>query len=283
MGQYVAEEALAEGHKVWGTYVSTPLNGTRFETLRADLTDPASLEAAFEASTPDWTFLPAALTGVDECEAHPDEAHRVNVEGPRAVARLSAERGSRLAHVSTDYVFDGDGGPYTESRTPEPVNVYGKTKRAGEKAVLEELPEALVLRISAVYGWNRLRSKPNSVTWIVDRLRTGQPVPLFTDQTVSPTYAAEAAQALLDLVWGTARGVMHFAPEECVSRLQLGELVAEVFDLPKELLHASTLAEAGLPAPRPHHICLRSLRLARFLKWKPRPLREALAHMREAE
>ncbi|MFQ6013519.1 MAG: SDR family oxidoreductase [Thermoplasmata archaeon] len=283
LGQYVVGEALARGHEVWGSYLTTPPKRRSVHPVPTDLTESSSLERAFAKARPDATILCAALTAVDRCEEHPKEARRVNAEGPVQVARLCRERDVRLVHISTDYVFDGNAGPYDEEAVPNPLSQYGTSKREGEVRVLETLPEALVLRLCAVYGWNRLREKANSVTWILGRLRAGREVPLFTDQRVSPTYAHEAASAILDLAPGSESGYLHLAPPDCVTRLELGAAVADVFDLPEDLLRPSTVAEARLPAPRPRHSCLISARAGKVLKRPPRPLREALAHMRDAE
>ena len=283
LGQYVAREALNRGHEVWGSFFSTPLPRNGIQPIRVDLGKPATIEKAFAKARSDATILCAAFTAVDRCEAHPKEARRVNAEGPAQVARFCRDRGVRLVHVSTDYVFDGNAGPYDEEAVPSPLSQYGISKREGEVRVLETLPEALVLRLCAVYGWNRLREKANSVTWILGRLRAGQPVPLFTDQRVSPTYAHEAAGAILDLTPGSTSGLLHLAPRDCITRLELGKVIADVFDLPKEFLRPSTVAETQLPAPRPSHSCLTSSRADELLNTAPRPLRDALAHMRDAE
>ncbi len=249
----------------------------------ADLTDATSLQEAFDGASPEHVVLCAALTGVDYCEDHPRTAERVNVEGPRRVAEFCGERGARLLHISTDYVFDGQRGPYEEGREPRPLSVYGQTKWRGESAVLEAFPASAVVRMCALYGWNRDRGKENSVSWIVNKLRRGETVPLFTDQKVSPTYAYDAASMLLDLAETEETGIFHLTPADCVTRLELGELVCRVFHLPRHLLRPSSLAESRLKAKRPHHSCLSSRRLQETLNRAVPPLDEALRHMRDAE
>lgn len=278
----MSEEARQRGHEVWGTYYSTPLFEEGLHPLRADLTKPPTLVEAFDEAKPDWVVLCGALTGVDYCEEAPNKAVPVNGEGPGAVARLCLDRRVRLVHISTDYVFDGRAGPYDEAADPNPLSHYGASKREGEVRVLETLSDALILRLSALYGWNRLRGKPNSVTWILARLRSAERVPLFADQRVSPTYAHEAASAILDLAPRSISGFLHLAAPECVTRLELGKAVTDVFDLPRYLLEPTTMARVPLIAPRPVNSCLISSRNVR-LNTPPRPLREALAHMREAE
>ncbi len=283
LGQYVAREALDRGHEVWGSFFATPLPKNGVRPIGVNLGEPATIEEAFDRAEPDWTVLCAAHTGVDDCEKVPEKAVLVNAEGPADVARLCKDRNVRLVHVSTDYVFDGRDGPYDEKARPNPLNQYGASKREGEVRVLEILPGALVLRLCALYGWNLFRGKANSVTWILSLLRSAREVPLFADQRVSPSYAYEAATAILDLAPYLTSGYFHLAPPDCVTRLELGKAIAEVFGLPLELLRPTTMAAARLLAPRPLHSCLTSTRRDVRLKAPPRPLREALAHMRDAE
>ncbi len=283
LGQYVTREALRRGHDVWGSYLSTPLPEDGVEPIRVDLGKPATIETAFDQAEPEYAVLSAARTDVDDCEEVPQKALTVNALGPEHVARLCRDRDVRLIHISTDYVFDGEKGPYDEKAEPNPLNHYGASKREGEDRVLKTFPGALVVRLCALYGWNLIRGKSNSVTWILSFLRSAREVPLFADQRVSPTYAKEAADAILDLAPYLTAGYLHVATPDCVTRLELGKAIAEVFDLPLRLLRPTTLAAARLLAPRPPHSCLTSTRRDVRLTRAPRPLREALAHMRDAE
>lgn len=283
LGQYVVPEARSRGHEVWSTSRSPQPPGEGVHRSTADLTDADSFLQAFEDSSPEYVILCAALTDVDYCEDHPTTAERTNVEGPRMVAELCRKRSARLLHISTDYVFDGEGGPYDEGSEGRPLSVYGLSKWSGEKAVLETHSDSAIVRMCALYGWNHARQKENSVTWIVHKLRRGESVPLFTDQRVSPTYAHDAASMLLDLAITAETGAFHLAPADCVTRLELGELICRVFHLPHHLLQPSSLAEAHLKAKRPGHSCLTSSRLEETLNRSIPPLQQALEHMRDAE
>jgi len=223
------------------------------------------------------------MTNVDGCESNPDLANRLNAIAPREVALACREIGARLVHFSTDYVFDGVSGPSDESKPPNPVNVYGRTKLDGEREVVKALPSALLIRTCANFGWNRLRSKENSVTWVLNRLQRGDPVPLFTDQRVSPSYTPHVARVAFDLLDRRASGTFHVATTGCVTRFGLGEAVCDVFDLPKSLLRPAKLSDAKLVAPRPRMSCLVSRELERFPDIPVPTFREALEDMRETE
>ncbi len=283
LGQYVVQQAVKGGHDVWCTQRSGHPRAQEVQALTADLTEADSLRRAFDAAQPEYVILCAALTDVDYCEEDPRTAELINVEGPREVARLGRQRNARLLHVSTDYVFDGRRGPYDESSEARPLSVYGMTKWEGEKAVLQTLPHSAVVRMCALYGWNRDRGKANSVTWIINRLREGKTVPLFEDQRVSPTYAHHAASMLLELAATSETGIFHLAPPDCVTRMELGEHVCRAFHLPCDLLQPRPMAEARLKARRPLHSCLTSRRIEETLNRSVPPLGEALSHMRDAE
>lgn len=279
LGQALAREAGARGDRVTGTYSGEPVDGLR----PLDLADTDAGGRLIADTRPALVALAAAMTHVDGCEARPDLAHRLNALAPGTVAEACRGIGARLVHFSTDYVFDGREGPSDEDKAPNPLSVYGRTKLEGERNALAALPSALVIRTCANFGWNRLRGKENSVTTVVNRLRRGEPVPLFTDQWVSPSYVPHVARAALDLLEKGASGVVHVATAGCQTRLEAGEAVADVFRLPRELLRPTTMAGSRLVAPRPARSCLASRRLGRFPDIPVPTFREALEDMRRSE
>jgi len=279
LGQALAREAGARGDRVTGTYSGEPVGGLR----HLDLADAEAVGRLIAETRPALVALAAAMTHVDGCEARPDLAHRLNALAPGTVAEACRGIGARLVHFSTDYVFDGREGPSDEDKAPNPLSVYGRTKLEGERNALAALPSALVIRTCANFGWNRLRGKENSVTTVVNRLRRGEPVPLFTDQWVSPSYVPHVARAALDLLEKGASGVVHVATAGCQTRLEAGEAVADVFRLPRELLRPTTMAGSRLVAPRPARSCLASRRLGRFPDIPVPTFREALEDMRRSE
>ena len=279
LGQALAREAGARGDRVTGTYSGEPVEGLR----HLDLADVDAVGRLIADTRPALVALAAAMTHVDGCEARPDLAHRLNALAPGTVAEACRGIGARLVHFSTDYVFDGREGPSDEDKAPNPLSVYGRTKLEGERNALTALPSALVVRTCANFGWNRLRGKENSVTAVVNRLRRGEPVPLFTDQWVSPSYVPHVARAALDLLEKGASGVVHVATAGCHTRLEAGEAVADVFRLPRELLRPTTMAGSRLVAPRPARSCLASRRLGRFPDIPVPTFREALEDMRRSE
>ena len=135
---------------------------------------------------PEVVVHTAAMGDVDACERHPEVAHRVNTQGTEAIARAAVAVGARLISISTDQVYDGVKGQYDEADVPQPLMVYGRSKLEGERRAAAICPPTVILRLALMYGWGS-SSRLNFVDWLVQRLRAGQEVPLFTDQVPYPT------------------------------------------------------------------------------------------------
>ena len=172
-----------------------------------DIGDPIAVGSALSVHTPDIVLNAAAFTQVDRCEREPGLAHRENALAPEALAAACKEAGCGLVHVSTDYVFDGEGEvPFKESDPPTPRSVYGRTKLEGEARVQASLESALIVRTSWVYGRGR-----NFVAAILDQAANGKPIRVVDDQRGRPTRAHDLATGILALVEGGAAGLYHLA------------------------------------------------------------------------
>jgi len=159
-----------------------------------DFDRPETLAALFENDVPDMVINAAAWTAVDLAEKQPDAARRANEDGPARLARLCAQHGTKLIHISTDYVFDGTkGAPYLETDPTNPTGVYGATKLAGERAVRIALPDAVILRTSWVYA----EHGKNFVRTMLDLARTRDRLRVVADQHGCPTNADDLAHAVL--------------------------------------------------------------------------------------
>jgi dTDP-4-dehydrorhamnose reductase len=154
----------------------------------------------------------AALTNVDYCETHREEAFQINAEAPRLLARLAHDKSARIVHFSTDYVFDGtQSKPYTEENEARPISVYGESKLAGEHYVMEESNRSLVVRISWVFGPDR----PSFIDQVIQRARQSTEVAAVADKFSTPTYTLDVAQ-WLRLAWEKT-GYLHLANDGACS------------------------------------------------------------------
>ncbi|WP_248343791.1 SDR family oxidoreductase [Anaeromyxobacter paludicola] len=222
----------------------------RHRWAEADLGDGRSVERALREFRAEAVLHAGAMTDVDACERDPEQAWRVNAGGTEQVARACRALGARLVAVSTDYVFDGEAGPYREEDVPNPRGAYARSKRVGEEAALLLAPDCAVARVAVVYS-GRPGAKSTFATQIVERLSRGEPVRAFCDQLVSPTLAANAAAMTCELLLGTSyRGVLHTSGATVVDRVEFARRVAARFGLAGEIVPVR-VADVQLASPRP--------------------------------
>ncbi|NPA30683.1 MAG: SDR family oxidoreductase [Chloroflexi bacterium] len=263
LGANLAWEALRAGHAVRGLTGHRDLPGAPFPVRAADLTDPAALDAAWAWARPDAVIHTAALADLDACERDPDQAHRLNAWVPGAIARRAAQEGVPLVHISTDAVFDGQRGDYTEDDPPNPLSVYARTKLEGERAVLDAHPQAVVARVN-FFGWS-LSGTRSLAEWFFNNLRFGQTVRGFTDVFFCPLLANHLARLLLEMLERGLHGLYHATSPRCLSKYAFGVALAEQFGYDPGLIRPASVDEAGLTAPRARRLTLRSDKLAHAL------------------
>jgi dTDP-4-dehydrorhamnose reductase len=255
-----------------------------------DVTDPASLKAAFEEHAPRAVVNSAAFHQVDKCEDDPGTAFSVNAVGALHVARAAKDMGARVLYVSTDYVFDGARPPSVDGRTssanayvegdmPRPLNTYGASKLAGEHETLLAHPDgALACRVASLYGVVGARGKGgNFIETILKKAReTGGPLQVVSDQVMTPTYTWDAAEAILELADSPATGVVHVTNAGACSWHAFASKAVELCGLDVEVrpVPASTWPSK---AARPANSALHGDRLAKILGAPMRPWQDALA------
>ncbi len=214
-----------------------------------DVTNARAMADAAEKA--DVVVHLAAWTDVDGCESDPELARSVNVDGTRAVVSAAGTTGARLIYLSTDYVFDGRSErPYREDDAPNPISVYGLTKREGEEIVAGH-PGALIMRASWVFGDGR-----NFVETILDAARGGKPLRVVDDQRGIPTPAAALADAITFSIERELEGIIHVAGDgPIVSWAEFAETALETAGVRAEVEPVSTAEYVGTAArqvaPRP--------------------------------
>jgi dTDP-4-dehydrorhamnose reductase len=245
--------------------------------ISADLADAGALERAMATALPDVVINSAAMTDVDGCEREPFKAWVANVEGVATLARLTSAADAHLVHVSTDYVFDGNLGPYETDDVPNPRGVYALTKHIGEQTVRTLCADGqwTIARTAVVYGWPAAGQK-NFGSWLVDTLAKGQPVKLFEDQWVSPSLALNVAQMVAELATEQRAGIWHTCGAEVVDRVTFGRRLCAVFGFDEKLITPSFMADVKLLSPRPRKSGLLVTK-TNALRAKPMKLDESLA------
>ncbi len=230
--------------------------------LALDITNADAVRATLAEVLPRVILLAAADAFVERCEREPAATRRVNVEAPRSIAESMVGTDALLVVFSSEYVFDGTAGGYTEDDGRRPINEYGRQKAELEDIVLAT-GRGLVCRTSGVFGDDPKRK--NFVCQIVDRLRAGEPFDVPSDQLVTPTYAPSLAQAVVRLAEKGRTGVYHVAGPEVMGRVEFAKLVVDAFGLDASLLRPRRTHELGLSAPRPKRAGLVTAKLRQEL------------------
>ncbi|MEO5588458.1 MAG: SDR family oxidoreductase [Gemmatimonadaceae bacterium] len=249
LGTAVLRAALEAGRDITALLHSTPAAVESSRTIKCDLSDRNQVAAIVAEAQPDWVVNCAALANVDECERDPARAHRLNAEIPANLAFACAEHGARLVHISTDSVFDGTRGMYSEDDIPHPLNVYAASKLAGEHEVAQLLPDALIVRTNFV-GLANDRSA-GLAGWIAASLEANKPINGFTDVIFSPLLADTLADIVFSMMDHSMGGVYHLSARDAISKYDFAVELADCLGVQSPAIAGARLADASLAAPRP--------------------------------
>ncbi|MGH9729324.1 MAG: SDR family oxidoreductase [Candidatus Acidiferrales bacterium] len=212
---------------------------------------------------PDVIVHCAAMTDVERCEREPGGARAINAEATRTLAQWCAQHGAQFVFISTDSVFDGRRGHYGEDDRPAPVNEYARTKLAAEEAVMDCVPDALILRTN-FHGRN-CKQKLSLGEWMLEKLARRERLPAFADVRFNPLVASHLGRIILELIARGARGVFHAAARNECSKYEFALLIAEIVGLDAELVRPTSIQNFGFEAQRPRNTTLAVDKITRFL------------------
>ena len=259
---------------------SRDLEVTSFARSQLDLGQLNRVRSALAETKFELLINCAALTNVDYCESHREEAFLVNAEGPGLLAEIANEKSAKLVHFSTDYVFDGKkSDPYTEEDKAVSLSVYGKSKREGERRVREVSSQHLVVRLSWVFG----PDKPSFIDQIIQRAREDDVVTAVVDKFSAPTYTIDVVSWLRLAIDKSANGILHLANNGGCSWQEWAQYAIDVcrslgLPLKAERVGAVSLADMkNFVAQRPVHTVLSTAKFAALTGVQPRHWREAVA------
>lgn len=245
LGSEVVKTLEMYGHEVWGTDIS-------YADDKIDITRQDQIRYALSSFRPSWVLNCAAYTNVDLAEEHEDQALVLNAKGPDLLAHACRRLSIRLMHVSTDYVFDGaKGSPYTEEDAPNPINVYGASKLAGENAIRHSMEDYIIVRTQWLIG----HKGRNFVSTILSAAQINESLRVVNDQWGSPTFASDLARAMAQLLDADARGVYHVCNRGKATWFDLAKKAIEIVGLGTKVIPVST-DEFPRPAKRPPYSIL---------------------------
>ncbi len=217
---------------------------------RMDITDRSQVTRVIDELQPDTIINTAAITNVDSCETNREAAWRVNVNGVENLVHAGKLAGSHIIQLSTDYIFDGKSGPYSEEDRPNPIGYYGRTKLAAENLLRTSNVGHAIVRTMVLYGQAR-KVKPNFALWLIRELQEERSVKVVSDQLGSPTFVDDLAYGIVKILELKKSGIYHISGPDVVSRYDFAREVARVFRLNTKLISAVKTSALNQPAPRP--------------------------------
>ncbi|HIM73516.1 MAG TPA: dTDP-4-dehydrorhamnose reductase [Candidatus Marinimicrobia bacterium] len=235
-----------------------------------DITNEYQVKTIIAENDPDIIVHLAAMTNVDGCELNPDQAYEVNVRG---TVNLLNHFNGKFVLLSTDYVFDGNEGPYSENDTVNPKNVYGKTKLEAERKVREFSADWLILRTNVVWNIGG-KYKASFVDWLVEELDEGNQVRIVTDQWNNPTHTEDLGCVINELLKHDASGLYHYGSAEVLNRYDFARLIANIYNLDENLIKPIMTQELNQLAKRPLRSGLKTNKIERDFAIIPAVLRE---------
>ena len=245
VGEHLMQTLGATPLKVFGTYQSHYVPGF----LLLNIINRDNVLEQLGQLKPNIVFLPASLTNVDYCELHPQDGFCTNVVGVKNVVEAVNILRAKLVYFSSDYIFDGENGPYREDDPANPICEYGRQKLMAEHYISLWCKNYLIIRTTVVYGWER--QGKNFIYRLINTLNSGQVLRVPFDQVGSPTYAPNLAQAVIELSLKDAQGVYHLVGPKRVNRYEFACEAARVFGLDETLIQRVATAELNQKASRP--------------------------------
>lgn len=266
-------QALSD-QQVTGTCFAHPEPGLK----QFDLRDRTRVRDFLTETAPEVVIHCAARPTVDWCEHNEAEARLLNVETTATLADECARLAATLVFISTDYVFDGVAGPYSEDDRTNPINVYGRLKLEAEQTIHQKLDNHLIVRTTNVYGFD-VKSK-NFLMGILPRLARGEPITVASDQFGNPTFITDLCLVVRELIEKEGRGVFHVVGPDWMNRVEWAQQAAQVFGIEPALVTGALTEELNQSAPRPRLSGLVSRRLPSISNTPLRNLSEGLQAMR---
>jgi dTDP-4-dehydrorhamnose reductase len=283
LGQTIIKQLLEKKYDVVATgrgpdrLAVTPSAPTYYKSV--DITDGPAIEQFILEHKPNVIVHAAAMTQVDQCELHKQECYNINVTATRFIIDAAKAIGARFIFVSTDFIFDGNDGPYKEDAQPAPVNYYGSTKMVAEKAVMESGLDYAIARTILVYGLVPATGRTNIIGFVRQNLEANQPIKMVTDQVRTPTFVDDLARGIILIIENNGRGIYHLSGEQLMTPYDIAIETARYFGLNEALIAKATSEDIKQPAVRPPKTGFDISKAKKELGYKPRSFKEGLEEL----
>jgi len=254
-------------------------SSNRYDYLPLDITDGVEVNTFIAKNSPNIIIHTAAITQVDDCEKDPVHCWNTNVTATRFLLGAAEMVGANFIYISTDFVFDGEAGPYIESAIPAPVNYYGSSKLGAEKSVMESKLSWCIIRTVLVYGNILVGNRNNMVSWVQNNLSEGKSIQVVSDQLRTPTYVEDLANGILLAIQKKAKGIFHISGDELMSPYDMALATAEYLHLDKNLIEKVDAAIFKQAGKRPAKTGFVIDKAKNELGFKPLTFKEGLKKM----
>lgn len=254
-------------------------SSNRYKYVSLDITDGVEVNTFIAQNDPDIIIHTAAITQVDDCEKDPVHCWNTNVTATRFLMGAAEMIDAKFIYISTDFVFDGEAGPYIESDIPAPVNYYGSSKLGAEKSVIEAKLSWCIIRTVLVYGNILVGNRNNMVSWVQNNLSQGKSIQVVSDQLRTPTYVEDLAKGILLVIQKKAIGIYHISGDELMSPYDMALATAEYLHLDKNLIEKVDAAIFKQAGKRPAKTGFVIDKAKNELGFKPLTFKEGLKKM----
>ena len=254
---------------------------TDFKYVSIDLTDKKILLKTLTACKPDVIVNTAAMTNVDACEDDKKACDQLNIDVVESLKEYSEVNNTHLIHISTDFIFDGESGPYKETDTPNPLNYYGVSKLKSENILTASKIDFTILRTILVYGKVFDMTRSNIVLWVKKSLEEKKEITIVKDQFRMPTYVEDLAKACKLSIDKKAIGIFNISSNTLLSIYEIAQQIADVFKLDKSLIKSISTKNLNQKAIRPSKTGFNLSKTNKELNFYPKSFKEDLQKFKE--
>lgn len=269
-----------KNNQITATSRRTVITNQDISTFTVDLVY-ADINKLMDTLKPDTLIHCAAIASPDACEVDRFASQRMNVDVTSRLAAACKDYSVKMVFISTDLIFDGIKGNYTEEDKPMPINFYGVTKADAENAIMSSGINAAIIRTSMVYGYNLRIARKNIIVRIIESLSKGKPFRIAADQIRTPTYIDDLTGAISKIAQGEFTGIFNIAGEETIAVKDFARLLVDSFSLDPSLLIPVKTKDLPDPAVRPLNTSLSIIKAKEMLGYKPTSLGDSFKAIRQ--
>lgn len=266
-----------EAYQIFGFSRGENRSGkTDFEYYDVDITNQKKLRSGILKIQPNFIINTAAMTNVDACENDKEGCYDLNVNAVQYLANLCLEIAAHLVHISTDFIFDGVKGNYTEEDSPNPLSYYGETKLLSEQILQNSKIDFTILRTILVYGLVNDMSRSNIVLWVKESLENNKEITIVNDQYRTPTYVEDLALACKISIDKKATGIFNISSNQLLSIYEIAQEIAAAFQLDKSFIKPISTSALNQTASRPAKTGFDLTKTNQVLDFYPKTFKEDL-------